>query len=110
MKRKSLLLAAAAGLAGALAVSAPAFAVLNADTCKKIGETAADVYDLAIKNGMSVKAATDAAETNYKRRVHEESGTTIKSMTDAIDACKAAGLGYAAICRGISSFYTSAPC
>lgn len=97
-------------IAVALAIAAPAHAALDADSCKRIANLGQDVYDQAIKNGMSAAAAEKSAQNTVKRRVHEESGTKISTMEDAVVACGATGLTNLAMCHLVSGYYTGSPC
>ncbi|MFO1187880.1 MAG: hypothetical protein U1E87_10790 [Alphaproteobacteria bacterium] len=100
-----------AGAAFAILVMAtPALAALSVDQCKRIASVGQGVYDLAIKNGSSVADAQTSAQNTVMRRVHEESGKTIKTMEDAVVACGATGLTTAAMCVLVRGYFTGYPC
>jgi len=105
---RCLLIAAVSG--GLLAMTVPAQAQLTADVCRRIAETGAGVYDRSIKNGNSVADAERSAQNVVIRRVHEESGTKISTMEDAVNACNGAGVARVSMCAWVSRYYTGAPC
>jgi len=104
-KKASLLIAAA--MAVSLADQALA---LTTDQCRLAAETATGVYDLSIRNGNSAADAEASAQSTFLRRLQEDSGTKISSMTDALDACKTAGISHRAMCARVATFYTGKPC
>lgn len=97
-------------LAALFVFATPAYAVLDAEQCKRIASVGQGVYDQAIKNGMSKADAEASAQNTVKRRVHEESGATIATMEDAVVACGATGLTNRAMCYLVSGYYTGSPC
>lgn len=94
----------------AFGVTFPAQAALTGDVCRKIAETGAGVYDRSLKNGSSVADAESAAQKTVIRRVHEESGATIKTMEDAINTCVGAGVGLVTMCAWVRGYYIGKPC
>lgn len=106
--KKKLVSGLMAGIA-ALSIASQALAI-TPDQCKLNAETATGVYNLSIKNGNPVADAQASAARVFIRRIQEDSGHKISSMVDAINECKAGGMGVADLCRRISSFYTSPPC
>lgn len=105
--KRRLLIAAVSG--GVLAMTFPAHAVLPAGVCKQIAEVGNGVYDMSIKKGSSVADAERAAQATVIRRVHDESGKTIKNMQDAITECSG-GEARASMCVWVKRYYTGLPC
>jgi len=89
----------------ALLASAPAQATLTADICLHEAETASGAYEIAIKNGTPVADAKAQAQRIFVRRIGDQKGGTVKSMTDAIDDCVSAGAGKAQMARAVATFY-----
>jgi hypothetical protein len=89
----------------ALLVSAPSQAALSVDTCLHEADTPTAAYDLAVKNGTGVADAKAQAQRIFMRRIGEEKGSAVKSMTDAIDDCVAAGAGKSQMARAVATFY-----
>lgn len=94
----------------ALSLASQTFAAATPDQCRLAAETATGVYDLAIRNGSTPADAAASAQSTFKRRIQEDSGNKISSMTDALDECKAAGISHRAMCVRVEKFYTDPPC